>query len=133
MNTSLAMIIALLVKDGEIPLMSQLPLFHTVRQVPWADAARATAASALQQAIVQPPLPEICLRGQVLNSGLNYLLQFPAPTGAYVQVTAPLVFQAICTGSQADEETHPALFPCRCEAPHARARAGGLPGVLIIS
>lgn len=30
-NTTLAMIIALLVKDGEIPLMSQLPLFHTVR------------------------------------------------------------------------------------------------------
>ena len=32
-NTTLAMTTALLVKDGEIPLMSHLPLFHTVRRL----------------------------------------------------------------------------------------------------
>lgn len=78
----------------------------------------------LQQAIFQLPLPKICLRRQVLNSGLNYLLQFPAPTGAYVQVTGPLGFQAFCTSSQANEEKRPAFpLPLRgSSCAHARRR-----------
>ena len=76
---------------GDTPHVAAAAVPHGTA-VSWAarNAPCATAALVLQQAVVQPPLPEVCVRRQVLNSGLNYLLQFPAPTGAYVQVTALL-------------------------------------------
>ena len=112
--------------------MSQLPLFHTVRHTSWAarSAPRATAASVLQQAVAL--LPEICLRRQVLNSRLNYLLQFPAPTGAYVQVNPPTPGSRQPASGHKQLRRRALLSPCHSEAPHARAPAGGVPGVLLL-
>ncbi len=101
-NTALAMTTALLVKRGELPLMSQLPIFHTVAApllLLWLCAAmrvhvftqQAHRGPSRTTAAVSRGLSAQAVRRapQVLNSVLNYMLQFPAPTGAYVQVRRP--------------------------------------------
>jgi len=91
-NSALAMTTALLVKRGELPLMSQLPLFHTVAApllLFWLSAATHVHSCNTAGPSRTTAAERRALRAQAVRRApqvLNYMLQFPAPTGAYVQV-----------------------------------------------